>query len=185
MPQHTEGTGANDQKGILEIATIPRGPPDGRLKGKLPVQVVTGSGIHPCWLSHQQEKERLVSGERNFRGHRNWKKLWIFFFFFCGNRKALHITSMTQTLAQRMADLHSSSSCTHFLSPPNSLQLSIIFPCSPCQPGHHLLFTALRANHTVGPPELHRHLPLYPAAHFHLDTDDVLKILKIILPLSC
>lgn len=63
------------------------------------MHVVTGSGIHP-WLSHQQEKEKLVSGERNFRGHRNRKKLWI---FFSGNRKVLHITGMTQTFAQRMA----------------------------------------------------------------------------------
>lgn len=47
VPQHTQGTGGGDQKGLLEIATIPRGPLDGRLKGNLPVQGVTGSGIHP------------------------------------------------------------------------------------------------------------------------------------------
>lgn len=111
--------GDRDQKGVLEIATIPRGPPDGRN-----ILVEVPGGTSQCrWSQAVGSITPAGKGETRKWGKefQRSQKLEEAMGFFSGHRKVLHIASMTQILAQRVEALHSSSSCTHFLSPPNSL----------------------------------------------------------------
>lgn len=66
------------RKGLLEMCHHSQSSAQWKAERASPRAMVTGSGT-PSWAVRPAREGETCEWGRNFRGHRNWKKLWKFF----------------------------------------------------------------------------------------------------------